>query len=225
MYKIEMHLHTIHSSPCGHVDADTIARLYAEAGYAGIAVTDHYFNYTCSQWSWNIPFSEFFKKFTEGYELLREAAKPYGLKIYRGAEVRFNVSTDDYLLYHYPDELLQDPEAVFNMGLENFYPLCQQAGAVLVQAHPYRGKCTPADPRFLDGVEVYNLKARSDSASNDLALGFAEENPQLLRLSGSDFHNPEDAGRGGIIAPYLPENDAQLAQLLRSGNFEPISIA
>ena len=25
MYKIEMHLHTSHSGPCGKVDADTIA--------------------------------------------------------------------------------------------------------------------------------------------------------------------------------------------------------
>lgn len=221
MYKIEMHLHTSHSSPCGKEDADTIARLYAEAGFAGIVVTDHFFNYTCSQWSWNIPFTDFFPVFTEGYHRLCEAAQPYGLKIYRGAEVRFNTSTDDYLLYNYPDELLQDPGAVFTMGLEKFYPLCRKAGAILVQAHPFRGKCVPADPRFIDGAEVYNLKARGDS-HNDLALKFAAENPHFIRLSGSDFHQAEDTGRGGIITSELPENDSALAALLRSGNYRLI---
>ena len=218
MYQIEMHLHTSHSSPCGKEDAATIARLYAQAGFAGIAVTDHFFNYTCSPWSWNIPFPEFFPIFTEGYRQLQEAAQPYGLKIYRGAEVRFNTSSDDYLLYNYPDELLQDPEAIFNMGLEKFYGMCKECGAILVQAHPFRGKCVPADPRFIDGAEVYNLKARGDS-HNDLALKFAAENPHFIRLSGSDFHHAEDTGRGGIITSTLPENDAELALLLRSGNY------
>lgn len=221
MYQIEMHLHTCHSSPCGHVDADNIARLYAEAGFAGIAVTDHFFNYTCSKWSWNVPFSEYFKVFTEGYHRLCQAAEPYGLKIYRGAEVRFNGSSDDYLLYHYPDALLQDPEAVFQMGLERFYKLCRQSGAVLVQAHPFRGSCQPADPHLIDGVEVYNRKARGDS-HNELAFAFAEENPHFIRLSGSDFHNPEDTARGGIIAPYLPHDDEAFAALLKSGDYRLI---
>lgn len=218
MYKIETHLHTCHSSPCGKVDADTIARLYAQAGCAGIIVTDHFFRYTCSKWCWNIPTEDFFQVFIEGYHRLCRAAEPYGLKIYKGAEVRFDGSTNDYLLYNYPDDLLQDPEAVFTMGLEKFYGLCQQCGAVLAQAHPFRGKCTPADPRFLDGVEVYNLKARGDDC-NSPALAFADENPQLFRLSGSDFHHEDDTARGGILTQRLPENEAELAALLRQGDY------
>ncbi len=47
MYKIETHLHTCHSSPCRKVDADTVARLYVQAGSAGTVVADHFFHYTC----------------------------------------------------------------------------------------------------------------------------------------------------------------------------------
>lgn len=216
MYKIETHLHTCHSSPCGKVDADTICRLYAEAGFSGIIVTDHFFRYTCSPYAWGIPYDQFFSKFIEGYHRLRQAAQPYGIKIYKGAEVRFDGSVNDYLLYNYPDDLLQDPDAVFSMGLERFYALCRDAGALLIQAHPFRGKCTVADPRFVDGIEVANMNPRAQN-QNQLAQEFAEQNPQLILTCGSDFHRLEDVGCGGIITETLPKNEAELVQLLRRG--------
>lgn len=216
MYKIETHLHTSHSSPCGKVSADTIVQLYAEAGYAGIIVTDHFFHYTCRPHCWNISYMDFFKVFIEGYHRLCRAAEPYGLKIYKGAEVRFDESVNDYLLYNYPDSLLQDPEAVFNMCPETFYPLCRDAGALLIQAHPYRGNCTTADPRYLDGVEVSNTNPRSENR-NPLAQEFVQKNPQLISLCGSDFHRIEDVC-GGILLPTLPKDEAELVQLLRQGS-------
>ena len=221
MYKLETHLHTCHSSPCGKVDAPTICRLYAQAGYAGIVVTDHFFRYTCKPNCWDIPYDRFFDVFLRGYQQMCEAAVPYGLKIYKGAEVRFDGSVNDYLLYNYPDYLLQDPDTVFSMGLERFSALCREAGALLIQAHPYRGECTPADPRFLDGAETQNRHPRHEN-KNHLALQYAEQNPRLIRLSGSDFHREQDAGCGGILVEALPENEQELAQLLRSGNYQLI---
>lgn len=215
MYKIETHLHTCHSSPCGKVDAETIVKLYRDAGYSGIVVTDHFFRYTCTPRCWDIPYDRFFPIFIEGYHRLCQAAVPYGLKIYKGAEVRFDGSVNDYLLYNYPDDLLQDPDTVFSMGLERFSKLCRQAGALLIQAHPHRTNCTVADPRFLDGVEV-----RNRNNENHLTQEFARAHPQLLQLSGSDFHRPEHAAWGGIQTECLPENEQALTQLLRSGNYQ-----
>ena len=218
MYKIETHLHTCHSSPCGKVDAETIVRLYGEAGFSGIVVTDHFFRYTCSPHCWNIDPKDFFPVFIEGYRRMCQAAKPYGLRIYKGAEVRFDGSSNDYLLYNYPDELLEDAAAVFTMGPEKFYSLCQQCGAVFMQAHPFRNNCTQTAPAWLDGIEVYNENPRTDS-HNESALAFADRNPTLIRLSGSDFHRPEDTAQGGIITDILPENEAALAALLRRGEY------
>ena len=215
MYKIETHLHTCHSSPCGKVDADTIVRLYAEAGFHGIVATDHYFHYTCRPHCWNIPYGEYFKVFMEGYHQLCKAAEPYGLKIYKGAEIRFDESTNDYLLYHFPDELLHDPEAIFAMGLEAFSPLCRKAGALLIQAHPFREKCTVADPSLVDGYEVKNANPRAAN-NNELTAEFMAEHPLKLQLCGSDFHRREDVGCGGIGCDILPENEEALVQLLRS---------
>ena len=218
MYKIETHLHTCHSSPCGKVDADTIARLYAEAGFHGILVTDHFFHYTCRPHCWNIPYQDYFKVFIEGYHQLCKAAAPYGLKIYKGAEVRFDENFNDYLLLDYPEELLQDPLSVFSMGLEKFSPLCREAGALLIQAHPFRDKNTPADPALVDGYEVKNASPRAAN-NNHLTTEFIAQHPDQLQLCGSDFHRPEDAGCGGIVTDSLPENTHQLAQLLRSRSY------
>jgi predicted metal-dependent phosphoesterase TrpH len=215
MYKIETHLHTSHSSPCGKVDADTIARLYAEAGFHGILVTDHFFHYTCRPHCWNIPYQDYFKVFIEGYHRLCKAAEPYGLKIYRGAEVRFDENFNDYLLLDYPDELLSDPLSVFSMGLEKFSPLCRQTGALLIQAHPFRDKNTPADPALVDGYEVKNASPRAAN-NNHLTAEFIAQHPDKLQLCGSDFHRVEDVGCGGIVTDSLPENTHRLAQLLRS---------
>ena len=220
MYKLEPHLHTCYSSSCGHLEAQAIAEGYAKAGYHGIVVTDHYSPYNWGKQGWSRRREEFsLDALWEGYYRVREAAAPYGITVYKGAEVRFDGSPNDYLVYNCPDELLGDPEAFFTMGLAAFHDLCVQAGALVIQAHPFRAPCEPADPRHLDGVEVRNMHPRHDSR-NHLALALARENPHLLQLCGSDCHQSDDIAGGGILTDILPANEAELAALLRSGNFK-----
>ena len=115
------------------------------------------------------------------------------------------------------DELLADPERVMSEGLEAFAPKYRADGALLIQAHPFRGKCTPAPAELLDGVEVLNLNPRHDSR-NDLALAYAEEH-HLLMTAGSDCHRPGDEGTTGILAETLPEDSFGYADLIRSGKY------
>lgn len=220
MYKIETHLHTCHCSSCGKLDAQTIAEGYARAGFHAITVTDHFSSYNWGKQNWPTDRESFsLDTFFEGFYLVQQAAKPYGIKVYKGAEVRFEGSPNDYLVYNCPDALLKDPAKVFSMGLEAFHNECLAAGGLVIQAHPFRGKCEPADPRYLDGVEVRNMHPRHDSR-NDLALGFASTHPHLLHLCGSDCHMADDIAGGGILTEVLPENEAALAQLLRGGKYQ-----
>ena len=214
-------MHTLYCSSCGKLDAYTIAKQYAEAGYSGITVTDHYiYNSWGKQWWPADPKVFKLDMFLEGYYRVREAAAAYGITVYKGAEIRFAGSPNDYLVYNCPQALLADPEGIFEMGLAVFHDRCVEAGALLVQAHPFRGQCTPAEPQNLDGVEVRNMHPRHDSR-NDLALAFAQEH-KLLQLSGSDCHQFPDIARGGIMTEVLPANEAELVQLLRSGNYQMI---
>ena len=41
-FLLDMHMHTKETSSCGEVPAAEVGRLYKEAGYQGIMITDHY---------------------------------------------------------------------------------------------------------------------------------------------------------------------------------------
>lgn len=221
MYRIETHLHTVYSSRCGHLDAHTLVSAYLEKGYHGIIVTDHFNRITCEYL--NADYAQpahTAELFLRAYHLLLEEGQRQGLRVYKGAEFRFDGSDNDYLVIGCPDELLHDPDRIFKEGLPAFSRRCREAGALLIQAHPYRGNCTPADPQYLDGVEVLNRNPDWDN-HNDWALAFAQSH-SLLQTSGSDCHKPHQIGNGGILTETLPESDAELIALLRSGKYELI---
>lgn len=218
MFKIETHLHTNHTSKCGWLDAAALAEGYARAGYAAVAVTDHYNRDTFEYLHIDTTApGDAVGPFLEGFRRMEEECGRRGLKVYKGAELRFDECCNDYLLYNYPEELLAEPEKLFHMGIAAFAPLAREAGALLVQAHPYRGKCTPAIACYLDGVEVLNLNPRHEN-DNPRAEEYAALH-KLLRTGGSDCHRAEDVGRGGILAPVLPEDGAALVRLLREGGY------
>ena len=108
------------------------------------------------------------------------------------------------------------------LDLAGLHALCRRWGALLVQAHPNRKNCHPVDAGLLDGVEVFNGNPRHDS-HNALTLAFAQAHPHLIRTSGSDYHQPQDLARGGIVADA--ESRESLIQCLREGRFERIETA
>jgi histidinol phosphatase-like PHP family hydrolase len=221
MFKIETHLHTKYSSSCGKAGVEDILPGYRDAGYSGIVVTDHFNRYCfgklgATDWS----DADKFKLFLDGYNRVKEAAPDYGLRIYRGAEIRFDECDNDYLLYNFPDELLLESDGLFTMGIAAFAPLAREAGAMIIQAHPYRRPCTPAIACYLDAVEIQNCHPRQINR-NELAVEYAKDHG-LLGISGSDCHQKVDIGRGGILVETLPEDETQLVQIIRSGKFEMI---
>ncbi|MGL6197975.1 MAG: PHP domain-containing protein [Lachnospiraceae bacterium] len=222
MYRIETHLHTAYISKCGWLGAAAIIDAYVKAGYSAICVTDHYnraaFDYA------DIDLTNANSKTEEfllGYRRLKREAKKHGIRVYEGAELRFDGSDNDYLLYGFHHELLANPEQVMSQGLAAFYPQCCADGALLVQAHPFRNKCTPAPVQYLDGVEVLNCNPRHDN-HDDLAYTYAKEH-DLLMTAGSDCHRPEDVGTSGILSKTLPADGFEFAELLRSGNYKLIT--
>lgn len=217
MYKIETHLHTKYTSRCGRLDAEEIVSGYLSAGYHGIVITDHYNRDTFRMKGIRPDSTDALDAFLEGYHRVMELGRRRGLAVYRGAELRFDGDGSDFLLYGWHDALLQNPEAVMSMGLPAFAPLYRADGALMIQAHPYRSGCTPADPKLLDGVEVRNMHPGHESR-NWLAKDFAVRNG-LLETSGSDCHERHHLGRGGILTEELPADDAAFVRLLRSRNF------
>ena len=219
LFKIETHLHTKTSSGCGHLSATEILEGYHAAGYSGLCVTDHYLRYYFDKMGIpNLPPSRRLERFLLGYQELCDAADAYGIRIYKGAELRFDENENDYLFYGWPDQLLSDPDAIFTTGLKEFYPISREVGAVLIQAHPFRAPSVISDFSCLDGIEIYNGHPRHNS-NNDLAENVVRENPCLIGTSDSDCHRTPDIARGGIVVKKLPQDETELADILRSKAF------
>lgn len=215
MIRYETHLHTSETSPCGRVPAVDAVRIYKRAGYTGIVVTDHYFrdffeDQHFKSWAAKIA------RYLEGYHNALEEGARLGLDVHLGMEIRFDENANDYLVYGFDEDFLRRNKKLYRLGLESFRKLTAGSGIVIVQAHPFRPHMIPADPSLLDGIEVYNGNPRHDS-SNHLALEYAQQNG-LKMLSGSDFHQTQDAARGGITVAERIEPGCFAQTIMKSDN-------
>lgn len=219
LFKYETHFHTQETSPCARVPAKKAVRLYKEAGYTGIVVTDHYYRLFFNMH----PFCSKDRKidlFLKGYNLAMEEGQKLGLDIFHGMEIRFREDPNDYLVYGINEKFLREHKKLHNLTLQQFRELTSGLGIAIVQAHPFRPGLTPAPPSLLDGIEVFNGNPRHDS-SNHLALKYAEENG-LIGISGSDFHRPQDVARGGIVTKEKIPAGRFAEWILNKKNFECI---
>lgn len=213
-YKYDTHVHTAETSPCGRVPAAEMVRLYSEAGYSGVVVTDHF--------TANVLNRQLFKgwgkkidAYLKGYNAAVEAGKNYGLDIIFGIELTFDENKNDYLVFGIDEQFLRKNRDLHKLGLEKFRKLTAGGDILIFQAHPFRPFMIPAPPSLIDGVEVYNGNPRHDSR-NDLACEYARKNG-LMISSGSDFHQPADMARGGIILPERIRSQKELVQAFREG--------
>lgn len=217
-YKYEIHAHTKNTSWCGDIDAKDLVEKYKVAGYSGIVITDHY-----SPMTFHIP--EFFNKkkaidhFLEGYR----KAKKYetdDFTVLLGMELRFYATVNDYLVYGVSEEMLYELPFLLKTYIKRASNMLRERGCLFLQAHPFRKMITRANPRYLDGVEVFNGKA--DKEANDNSLKWAEEINTPVMTSGSDCHRESGVGLGGIITTEPIKSNEDLLRILKSGKYELI---
>jgi len=211
-YRIETHAHTNTVSPCGQLSPAELVAGYAAAGYSGLIVTDHLVHWLpvfdgIDSWPDRV------HAYFSGYRAARAAARGTGLTVYPGFELTFaELPGNDFLVYGLDEELLVELPEVYWMEPASFKRLANAAGALIFQAHPFRGR-GPVEPQLLDGVEVCNGNPRHDSR-NDLAAAFASRH-DLLEIGGSDAHQTDDIGRAGITVPEVPETIYELTRWYR----------
>ena len=98
MYKYDVHVHTMETSPCGKVRGAEVVKLYKKMGYDGIVITDHYsdrFFMSVAGQKWETKM----EKFLAGYREAFRAGSEIGLNVLLGMEINFRWSLNDYLVY------------------------------------------------------------------------------------------------------------------------------
>jgi len=203
-YLYETHYHTPYSSYCCLADPRDALPLYAAGAYSGVIVTDHYYDFGGSDPRYDPD------RWLEGYRKAQKAGEGIGINVILGMELRFTENYKDYLVFGMDEDLICQNPRMFEMTPREFRVFADANALFFSQAHPFRGE--PALPELLHGAEVYNGNPRQH-CNNHLAEAFAREN-NLVMLSGSDFHQMEDACLGGIYLPENPKDSRELAELL-----------
>lgn len=215
-YRIELHAHTKPASPCSEILPEELAKTYHELGYDAVVVTNHFVKWIFREQTKE----EAIDGYLKDYEDTCLAAEKYGLKVYLGAEVRFEEYINDYLVYGVNREILSACYDYFDKGVEAFRRGVPLNDSVFLQAHPFRNDMTLVNPEILDGIEVFNMHPGHNSRVG-LASKYAKENGFGVITAGSDYHH-KDRGHEGVSAlrtRHLPEDGFELAKLLKSGDY------
>ena len=213
-FKTELHAHTSEVSPCGHVTAPEVADRFIKEGYSSLVITNHYTAYIINNLTGT--WREKMDYYMHPYYLMREHAGDR-LHVILGCELRFEGNINDYLIYGITEEFLRENPDLHKMSLRSFAPLARENGFLVVQAHPFRNGIEIVPPELLDGMETFNGTPSYDGR-NTIADAWAKRYG-LIRTSGSDFHNPDQFGTGGILTSAAIRTGEELVAVLKSGDY------
>ena len=213
--KFELHAHTSEVSRCGKVPAAEMVRLYREAGYCGMMITDHINPYTFE--GMDLPtWEDKAEHFLKGYRSALASAGD-GFSVFLGAEMHFYESSNDYLVFGLTGDLLKHglDNDFLSWGIVRFSGFCRENDLLLIQAHPFRKDMVIIDPDLVDGYEVVNAHPRHDSR-NFIAEAWARRYHKLM-TAGSDAHQAVDAARSGILMDHRPLSLEEVVREIRGG--------
>ena len=214
--KIELHAHTSEVSFCGKVPARELVRLYRDAGYDALVITDHFNDYTAKLHA-KEGHPDFSQYYHDEYEKAALFGRESGLLVLCGYEVRFNGSDNDYLIYGMPRDIADDYGNIFTMDPHSFGELARKRDFLFYQAHPFRNRMYITEPSDLFGIEVKNGHPRHDSR-NDIAKNWADKF-QLHGIGGSDCHQVQDAGRVALLTEETVNSMDDLVRVLRHDSY------
>lgn len=209
--KIEMHVHTSEGSPCANVDAENIVKAYAQTDYDAIVITNHFDQDLLKKFGKTD--KERIARHLLGYQKSCETGKQLGIQVLLGVEIRLEPGVEDFLIYGIDEEFLYEHSDLCFLTQKELYDLCHSCGAVLYQAHPFRKPCVPQNPDYLDGVEV-NQRPNGEN-NNEQLEAWLKNYPHLKLISGSDCHDYDQVGFGGIILDRVIHSEKELAECLQ----------
>ena len=222
-YVYELHLHTVQTSKCGKSTGAEHVRRYAELGYAGIVVTDHFFNGNCAVPP-DLPWEEKVRLFEKGYDDAKEECYKIGMQVWFGYE--FQCKTNGW--NHYPtygispEKLIEHPE-INSMDVKEYVDWVHSEGGYVTHAHPFRlpGSAVIQLPKEVDAVEILN--ANRPDEENDLAKGYAALFG-LPAVYGSDCHSIKQIRRGAISSDVRFKTVDDMFRAIKAGEIENVIV-
>lgn len=200
-YKVGLHIHTTVSD--GHVSPEESARIYKEAGFDAIAITDHWV-------------------FGEERELS-------GLKILSGCEYNMGASDTAVDVMHIVGFGMDfEPKLTKENSRQEVIDAINAAGGMAVLAHPAWSLNTPEHAEALSGfgaTEIYNSVSDVNQSSRPYSGYFVDILANrgtvypLIATDDTHYYNGEDDTKSWIMvkADSLDKND--IIKAIRAQDF------
>lgn len=208
MKKIDMHVHTSGASFCSEVSGKMAAAAYRSAGLDGIVLTNHYSLRHFDYFSDTVEAAV--QNYIAEYERVERVFRQGGLSVLLGAEVEMmgdgSISETrkncEFLLYGADKEFFFEYPELYKLSQRELYKLCHDRNIRMFQSHPYRYEQghSPADPEFMDGVEI-NTHPKF-TGNFEQVLAFADRYGLGL-VCGSDMHSVSQAGTAYTLLPDI----------------------
>ena len=223
MYRYETHLHTLPASKCAKASVRENLEAYKALGFAGVFMTNHFIDGNIGI-DRTHSFEERIEFYYADYEEAKKIGAELGIAVFDGVEMSYGGT--DFLIYGlHKDWFLAHPE-IDGMKKSEELQLLMDAGALIIQAHPYR-EASYIDhirlyPRHVHGVEVYN--ACRKEFENEMAEHYANAYG-LIHFAGTDNHT---AGKrktfGGMECETPITNEQDFIAKVLSGEMKPFRL-
>ena len=221
-YLYETHMHTYPVSKCATASIGEALSHYKALGYQGVFITNHFLdgNINCDR---SLPYKERVEFYFSDYEKALVLGKEIGIDVFLGVESSYGGT--DFLIYGLDKAWFLSHPEIEGMKRSELLSFLGEAGAFIVQAHPFR-LTREIDhvrlfPRRIHGVEIFN--AHQNDIDNTLARNYAL-GYDLVWCAGSDNHIATERLLGGMRAenPILDERD--FIERARRGDLTPFKL-
>lgn len=220
-FKYETHLHTAETSACARASAAEQVDFYAEMGYAGIIVTDHFLNGNTTVPREGLSWKEKIEKFCEGYVNALKHGKQVGLDVFFGWEASYGGT--DFLTYGLSPKWLLENEKIMDMPYWEYLNYVRDEGGLIVHAHPFREAeyikgGIKLKPRDVAAVEIIN--ANRTEFENRMAKEYAK-NYNIPHFAGSDNHAAYAQKKlAGIKTKEKIESILDFVDIIQNGDYK-----
>ena len=218
LFIYETHCHSSPASACGLLPPEEVVELYAQAGYSGMFLTDHFFNGNTGI-PFHLPWEERVERLVDCFLRAKSKGDETGFNVFFGYE--YNFLGAEFLILNSPEQFLYDHPDMMEWDVLDFLDRVRAAGAFVVHAHPCRDAGWILSPRRrfpgrVDAVEVFNANQNPDF--NPPAAAYALE-CGLPAFSGSDNHDARHLPGAGIAFQTNPATADELICLVKKGDY------